>query len=67
MSDDVGMTINMQNFGVTWTDASGSPRASTVAYDKRSAERRKTELEEAGATRIEIVSVKPGERPEPQA
>ncbi|MEU0030724.1 hypothetical protein [Streptomyces sp. NPDC006335] len=61
------MTITMQNYGLTWTDADGTPRASAVSYDERSADHRKTELEKAGATSIEILPIKPGELPHPKA
>lgn len=61
------MTITMQNFALTWTDPDGTPRASAVAYDEPSAGQRKSELEAAGCTRIEIVEVKPGTLPEPRA
>jgi hypothetical protein len=54
----------MQNYGLTWTDTDGRPRASAVAYDKPSAEKRRKELEDAGCTSVEIVEVKPGELPE---
>jgi hypothetical protein len=59
------MTITMRSYGFTWIDADG-PRASAVAYDEVSADRRRDELEEAGATGIERVAVKPGELPTPQ-
>lgn len=61
------MTITMQNYGLTWTDPHGTPRASAVAYDKTSADHRKGELEKAGATGIEILPIKPGELPRPKA
>jgi hypothetical protein len=61
------MTIAMQNYGLTWTDPDGISRASAVAYDEKSASHRKTELEKAGATDIEILPIKPGELPEPRA
>jgi hypothetical protein len=61
------MTITMQNYGLTWTDADGTRRASAVAYDKGSGEQRKADLEKGGATEVEIVAVKPGELPEPKA
>ncbi|MFE2048035.1 hypothetical protein ACFXAS_05970 [Streptomyces sp. NPDC059459] len=60
------MPITMQNYSLTWTDTKGVPHASAVAYDKPSAGRRKTELEKAGATDIDIVEVKPGELPTPR-
>jgi hypothetical protein len=56
----------MQNYALTWTSPDGTPHASAVAYDKTSADERKTELEDAGCTDIEIVPVKPGELPEPR-
>ncbi len=65
-SDDAGMTITMRSYGFTWIDADGTPRASAVAYDEVSADRRREELEEAGATGIERVDVKPGELPTPR-
>ncbi|WP_327591567.1 hypothetical protein [Streptomyces chartreusis] len=61
------MTITMQNFGLTWTDPDGTPRASAVAYDKPTAEQRRTELDKAHATNIEIVPVSPGQLPDPKA
>lgn len=57
----------MQNYSLTWTDADGVPCASAVSYDKTSVDRRKAELEKAGATAIEVVTVKPGEVPAPRA
>jgi hypothetical protein len=61
------MTITMQSYALTWTDADGVPRASAVSYDRKSAEHRKSELEKARATDIEILPIKPGELPEPKA
>ncbi|MBL3664564.1 hypothetical protein JL475_00690 [Streptomyces sp. M2CJ-2] len=61
------MTTTMQNYSLTWTDPDGVPQASAVAYDQPSADRRKTELEAAGCTGVEIVAVRPGELPEPRA
>ncbi|MFE7928337.1 hypothetical protein ACFU6S_06285 [Streptomyces sp. NPDC057456] len=53
----------MQNFALTWTDASGTPRASAVAYDEASARELKASLESGECTDVEIVAVKPGELP----
>lgn len=61
------MAKKMESYGLTWTDADGKARASAVGYDETSAGRRKKELEDAGATDIEIVPVRPGELPEPRA
>ncbi|MFF8882063.1 hypothetical protein [Streptomyces flaveolus] len=61
------MTITMRSYSFTWTAADGTPRASAVAYDEVSADRRWDELEEAGATGIERVDVEPGELPTPRA
>ncbi|WP_047121277.1 hypothetical protein [Streptomyces leeuwenhoekii] len=58
------MTITMQSYAFTWTDPEGTPRASAVAYDKASADRRERELEATGATSIRRVPVAPGELPE---
>ncbi|MEH0557396.1 hypothetical protein [Streptomyces sp. B21-101] len=60
------MAITMQNFGLTWTDTDSLPRGSAVAYDEPSAQRQKAALETAGCTGVEIVTVKPGELPEPR-
>ncbi|MGV9290725.1 hypothetical protein [Streptomyces sp. NPDC003719] len=60
------MTTTMQSYGFTWTNPDGTPRASAVAYDEVSADRRRKELEEARATSIERVDVKPGELPAPR-
>ncbi|MET9189564.1 hypothetical protein ABZX63_30520 [Streptomyces tendae] len=57
------MTTTMQSYGFTWTEPDGTRRASAVAYDRVSADRRRTELEAAGATDIDEVAVKPGELP----
>lgn len=57
------MTKTMQSFGFTWTDPDGARRASAVAYDRISADRRRNELEKAGASDIDEVAVKPGELP----
>lgn len=57
----------MQNYGLTWTDLDGTPRASVVSYDQASAEQRKARLEAAGCTAVEVVETKPGERPQPKA
>lgn len=60
------MTITMQNYGLTWTDPGGIPRASAVAYDQPSAERQKEALEAGGCSDVEIVPVTPGTLPEPR-
>lgn len=57
------MTIKTESYGFTWTDANGIPRASAVAYDKVSADRRQAELEQDGATSIERIPVQAGELP----
>ncbi|MEU9218955.1 hypothetical protein AB0D47_20665 [Streptomyces sp. NPDC048376] len=57
------MPITMQSYSFTWTDPDGTRRASAVAYDRTSADRRRKELEKAGATDINEVAVKPGELP----
>ncbi|WP_172632748.1 hypothetical protein [Streptomyces sp. 6-11-2] len=57
----------MQNYALTWTTPDGKPRASAVAYDEASAGHRKTDLEVAGCTSVEIVPVKPGHLPYVQA
>ncbi|MFD7705736.1 hypothetical protein [Streptomyces sp. NPDC059786] len=54
-------------FAFTWTDPDGTPRASAVSYDEKSADRRQTELEDAGARDIEMVPVGYGELPQPKA
>ncbi|MFI6140284.1 hypothetical protein ACIBCC_19115 [Streptomyces griseus] len=59
------MPKTMQNYALTWTDATGKRRASTVAYDKPSAEHRKAELEADGATDVTVASIRPGELPQP--
>lgn len=61
------MTITMQNYGLTWTSPTGESGASAVAYDQPTAEKRKTELETAGCTGVEIVPVRPGQLPDPRA
>ncbi|MEU3528801.1 hypothetical protein AB0E62_33970 [Streptomyces sp. NPDC038707] len=57
----------MQSYSFTWTDPVGRHRASAVAYDKASADRRRKELEAEGCTDIEIVEVGPGQLPEPRS
>ncbi|WHM30157.1 hypothetical protein OH540_08995 [Streptomyces sp. BPPL-273] len=57
------MTTTMRSYGFTWTDTDGTPRASAIAYDRASADRRRTELETAGASDIVEVAVGPGELP----
>lgn len=59
------MTITMQNFALTWTDLDGTPRASAVAYDRKTADQRRDEL--VTASDIEIVPVRPGQLPAPKA
>ncbi|WP_145503738.1 hypothetical protein [Streptomyces sp. CFMR 7] len=59
------MRIIMQNYGLTWIDSDGKPRASSVAYDEGSANSRKAELEAAGAAGVTIVPIRPGELPTP--
>ncbi|MFI5649879.1 hypothetical protein ACIA71_01500 [Streptomyces anulatus] len=59
------MPITMQNYALTWTDATGQPRASAVSYDQNSASSRKAELEVGGATDVTIVPIRPGELPQP--
>lgn len=66
-SDNARMTTIMQNYGLTWTDLDGTPRATVTAYDKPSAQHRKDQLESAGASDIEIHSVRLGEQLEPKA
>jgi hypothetical protein len=58
--------ITMRNYGLTWTDPTGTPRASAVAYDEPSAQYRKAALEREGCTSVEIMAVRPGELPEPR-
>jgi hypothetical protein len=60
------MPITMQNYGLTWTDADGTPRASAVAYDKVSAEGQKEKLEAGGCSDVDIMPVTPGQLPEPR-
>ncbi|MFG3127312.1 hypothetical protein ACGFZU_06380 [Streptomyces tendae] len=57
------MPTTMQSFSFTWTDPDGTPRASAVAYDRASADRRRRELEAAGAADIDESPIKPGELP----
>ncbi|MFJ7895852.1 hypothetical protein [Streptomyces anthocyanicus] len=57
------MAITMQSYSFTWTDPDGTRRVSAVAYDRISANRRRSELEAAGARDIDEVPVKPGELP----
>lgn len=59
------MPITMQSYALTWTDANGVRRASGVSYGKPSAGHRKAELEAAGATDVTVVSIRPGELPQP--
>lgn len=59
------MPIAMQNYALTWTDASGVRRASAVSYDKNSAAGRKAELEAGGATNVTVAPIRPGELPQP--
>ncbi|WP_157875733.1 MULTISPECIES: hypothetical protein [unclassified Streptomyces] len=59
------MPITMQNFALTWTDASGVRRASAVSYDENSASSRKAELEAGGATDVTVAPIRPGELPKP--
>ncbi|MFF4536524.1 hypothetical protein [Streptomyces aureus] len=56
----------MKNYGLTWTDPDGTPRASVVSYDKASADDRKARLEAGGATNVEVVETKPGELAQPK-
>ncbi|WP_406369738.1 hypothetical protein OG788_07945 [Streptomyces sp. NBC_00647] len=60
------MTITMTSFGLTWTDPDGTAQASVVSYDRASADDRKARLEAGGATDVEIVEIKPGERLQPK-
>jgi hypothetical protein len=55
------MAITMDDYGLTWTDADGRNHASVCHYDKKSADNRKAELEAAGYTNVEVVSVKVGQ------
>lgn len=59
------MPNTMQNFALTWTDAAGQRRASSVAYDEGSANGRKNDLEAAGAAGVTIVPIRPGQLPQP--
>jgi hypothetical protein len=56
----------MKNYGLTWTDSTGTPRAAAVSYDKASADSRKERLEADGCTAVEVVETKPGELPQPR-
>ncbi|MFJ7963109.1 hypothetical protein [Streptomyces sp. NPDC096324] len=60
------MAITITNYGLTWTDPDGTPRASVVSYDQASADDRKARLEAGGATDVEIVETEPGERLQPK-
>lgn len=53
----------MINFKVLWT-IDGRRHVSVVSYDKASAEHRVAELQAEGATDIETVATKPGEKVE---
>ncbi|WP_434744689.1 hypothetical protein [Streptomyces sp. A-14] len=59
------MPITMQNYALTWTDTAGKSRASSVAYDKGSANSRKAELEAAGNADVKVIPIRPGELPQP--
>jgi hypothetical protein len=61
-SENAPMAITMQNYSLIWTDPDGTARMSVVSYDKPSAEARKSELEAAGCTAVEVVAARPGER-----
>ncbi|MFD6490702.1 hypothetical protein [Streptomyces sp. NPDC060188] len=61
------MAITMKSYGLRWTDPDGTPRAAGVSYDEGSAEDRKKRLEGDGATGVEIVEVKAGERLQPKS
>lgn len=62
----LSMAITMKNYGLTWTDESGTPRASVTHFDKESAEDRKKKLEADGCTSVKISETKPGEALQPQ-
>lgn len=64
--DDDGMAITMKNYGLTWTDADGVPRASVCSYDEDSAKDRKKKLEAGGCTSVKISKTKPGELLKPR-
>lgn len=51
--------ITMKNYGLTWTDANGMPRASVCSYDKGSVDDRKRRLEAGRCTKVRIEEVKP--------
>jgi len=57
----------MKNYGLTWTDPAGVPRAAAVSYDKASAEHRQARLEADGCTDVEVVETKPGELAQPRS
>ncbi|MGQ4464623.1 hypothetical protein ACN6LC_003716 [Streptomyces violaceoruber] len=61
-----GPVRTMQNYALTWTDPTGTPRSSAVAYDQPSAQDRKAALEGDGCTNVQILAVRPGELPEPR-
>jgi hypothetical protein len=60
------MSITMKNYGITWTDPDGTPRASVSSYDEKSADGRKAELEADGCTKVRIVETKPGQPLQPE-
>ncbi|WP_411093512.1 hypothetical protein [Streptomyces sp. 049-1] len=62
-----GPVRTMRNYGLIWTDPTGTPRSSAVAYDQPSAQHRKADLEREGRTNVELVPVRPGELPEPRS
>ncbi|MGW7087487.1 hypothetical protein ACWGH2_28875 [Streptomyces sp. NPDC054871] len=61
------MAITMKNYGLTWTDPDGTPRASVCSYDKGSAEDRKLKLKAGGCTKVRVEETKPGQLLQPQA
>lgn len=60
------MAITMKNYGLTWTDTDGTPRATVCSYDKGSAEDRKKKLEAAKCKNVRISETKPGQLLQPQ-
>lgn len=67
MIHNVAMAITMDDYALTWTDGNGKHHAAVSHYDKKSAEDRKTELEAAGCTAVEVVPVKVGQVLQPKS
>ncbi|WP_369383236.1 hypothetical protein [Streptomyces sp. cg36] len=57
----------MTNYGLTWTDPDGVPRAAAVSYGESSGEDRAKQLVAAKCKNVELTEIEVGQLPRPKA